>query len=321
MRDAFISQLTRHAEVDPRINLVVGDIGFGVVEEFAERFPMQFLNAGVAEQSMVGISAGMAAAGKQVFLYSIANFPTLRCLEQIRNDVCYHQLNVTVVSVGAGLAYGPLGYSHHAIEDISVLRALNGLTIYSPADAHEVRASVDQICKEQGPTYLRLGKNGEQLLHKIPLESNAMNSGAPLHLRTGNDLTLVATGAIADVALDVSVELLNKHGLSIRVLTLPRIKPLNFQALTLASAGTSAIVTLEEHVTAGGFGSAVLEAAAAAGVRTPILPIGIGNEAHRVVGSQDFLRLKSGLSVEKLVTRINEFYSQCQRGTSHKSSH
>ena len=139
--------------------------GFGVVADFGETYPRQFLNCGVAEQSMVGIAAGMASAGRRPFVYSIANFPTLRPLEQIRNDVCYHGLGVTIVSVGAGLAYGSLGYTHHAVEDISILRSLPGMRVYSPADAFECRAAVDEILATPGPAYLRLGKNKEPLMH------------------------------------------------------------------------------------------------------------------------------------------------------------
>ncbi len=168
MRDAFVKKLTEKAADDPSIMLLVGDLGFGVVADFGETYPRQFLNCGVAEQSMVGIAAGMAAAGRRPFVYSIANFPTLRPLEQIRNDVCYHGLGVTIVSVGAGLAYGSLGYTHHAVEDISILRSLPGMRVFSPADAIECRAAVDEILATPGPAYLRLGKNKEPLMHEAP---------------------------------------------------------------------------------------------------------------------------------------------------------
>ena len=139
MRNSFIEELSKIALTDDKVFLIVGDLGFGVVEGFEEKYPDQFLNAGVAEQNMMGMAAGLASAGYKVFVYSIGNFPTFRCLEQIRNDVCYHSLNVTIVSIGAGLSYGPLGYSHHAIDDIGVMRALPGMTIYNPADPIETK--------------------------------------------------------------------------------------------------------------------------------------------------------------------------------------
>ena len=304
MRDAFITRLAQRASENSRINLVVGDLGFGVVTDFAEAYPLQFLNAGVAEQSMIGIAAGMAAAGRKVFVYSIANFPTMRCLEQIRNDVCYHGLDVTIVSVGAGLAYGTLGYSHHAVEDIAVMRAFPGLTIYSPCDPLEVTAAVDAICETSGPTYLRLGKNREPVLHAAPPD---VASGAPLLLRDGTDLTLFVTGAIAAVGLEAASVLESDHGVSVRVLSVPRIKPLDTGALVAAAVGTHGIATLEEHSVVGGFGSAVLEAFAADGVRLPVLSLGLRDDVQSAVGSQEYLRNLAGLSVGEITERLLRF--------------
>jgi transketolase len=301
MRDAFIGRLARRASEDSSITLVVGDLGFGVVTEFAEAFPLQFLNAGVAEQSMIGVAAGMAAAGRKVFVYSIANFPTMRCLEQIRNDVCYHGLDVTIVSVGAGLAYGSLGYSHHAVEDIAVMRAFPGLTIYSPCDPLEAAAAVDAICLTSGPSYLRLGKNREPILHATEPD---LASGEPLLLRDGVDLTLFTVGAVAVVGLQVADTLEREHGMSVRVMSVPRIKPLNTADLVTAAAGTRAIATLEEHSIVGGFGSAVLESFAAARVRTPVLPLGLRDEAQSAVGSQAYLRDLGGLSAGAITDRL-----------------
>ena len=304
MRDAFITRLAQRASENSRINLVVGDLGFGVVTDFAEAYPLQFLNAGVAEQSMIGIAAGMAAAGRKVFVYSIANFPTMRCLEQIRNVVCYHGLDVTIVSVGAGLAYGTLGYSHHAVEDIAVMRAFPGLTIYSPCDPLEVTAAVDAICETSGPTYLRLGKNREPVLHAAPPD---VASGAPLLLRDGTDLTLFVTGAIAAVGLEAASVLESDHGVSVRVLSVPRIKPLDTGALVAAAVGTRGIATLEEHSVVGGFGSAVLEAFAADGVRLPVLSLGLRDDVQSAVGSQEYLRNLAGLSVGEITERLLRF--------------
>jgi transketolase len=161
MRTAFIKALTDLAETDNRIWLVTGDLGFSVLEEFASRFPDRYLNVGVAEQNMTGVAAGLAMSGKIVFTYSIANFPTLRCLEQVRNDVCYHNANVKIVAVGGGLAYGAQGYTHHAIEDLAILRALPNIRVIAPGDPAETRAAVMAIVNTPGPCYLRLGKAGE----------------------------------------------------------------------------------------------------------------------------------------------------------------
>src|SRR5437879_2689318 len=166
MRGAFFETLIQLAARDPNVFLVVGDLGFGVTEEFSRRFPRQFLNAGVAEQNMTGIAAGLALSGKTVFTYSIANFPILRCLEQVRNDVCYHHANVKVVAVGGGFAYGSLGATHHATEDLAIMRALPAMTVVAPGDPEEAMAATEAVAAHDGPCYLRLGRPGERKVHK-----------------------------------------------------------------------------------------------------------------------------------------------------------
>ena len=159
MRDTFIEQLTKIARNDPNVLLLTGDLGFGVFENFRKEYPKQFLNVGVAEQNMSMIAAGLALKGKRVFTYSIGNFPTLRCLEQIRNDICYHDLNVTIVSIGGGFSYGALGMSHHATEDLSIMRALPNITCVAPSSLEETKDATFQLYKKKGPSYLRLDKS------------------------------------------------------------------------------------------------------------------------------------------------------------------
>jgi transketolase len=303
MRDAFVRKLTEKAAEDPSIMLLVGDLGFGVVADFGEAYPRQFLNCGVAEQSMVGVAAGMASAGRRPFVYSIANFPTVRPLEQIRNDVCYHGLGVTIVSVGAGLAYGSLGYTHHAVEDISILRSLPGMRVYSPADAMECRAAVDEILADPSPAYLRLGKNKEPLMHEAPPD---LSHGEPVVVREGTDVTVLVAGPVIVQAIEVA-DLLAEDGLSVRVVSCPVIKPLNAEAVRAAAEGTVGIVTLEEHTIMGGFGSAVLEAFAVRGWRTAILPLGLDDAATHIIGSQEWLRERAGLSTPYVRKRVAEF--------------
>jgi transketolase len=303
MRDAFIARLSEHALTDSRINLLVGDLGFGVVAKFGEQLPNQFLNAGIAEQSMVGLAAGMAMAGKKPFVYSIANFPTLRPLEQIRNDVCYHDLDVTIVSVGAGLAYGSLGYTHHAVEDIAIMRALPGMQVFSPCDAMEVSAAVDVIVSTPGPKYIRLGKNREPIIHPSPPN---VRGGAPILLREGTDVTVFVTGAIVVQALEVR-EALAAQGVSVRIFSVPVIKPLNAQALLDAAEGTRGIVTLEEHSIRGGFGSAVLEDFAVNSWRIPILPLALADASTSIIGSQEYLRERAGLATRDVMLHISNF--------------
>ena len=303
MRDAFVKKLNEKAADDPNIMLLVGDLGFGVVADFGDTYPKQFLNCGVAEQSMVGIAAGMAASGRRPFVYSIANFPTLRPLEQIRNDICYHGLSVTIVSVGAGLAYGSLGYTHHAVEDISILRSLPGMRVFSPADALECNAAVDEILATPGPAYLRLGKNREPLVN--PTQPD-LSRGEPILIRDGSDVTLIAAGPIITQALEVA-ELLAPTGVSVRVVSCPVIKPLNAEAIRSVAEGTVGIVTLEEHTILGGFGSAVLEGFAVRGWRTPILPLGLEDAATHIMGSQEWIRERAGLATPYVQQRVATF--------------
>ncbi len=203
MRNAFIETLHDEAAKRGDIFLVVGDLGFSVIEQFAKDYPDRYLNAGIAEQNMTGIAAGLARCDYNVFTYSIANFPTLRCLEQIRNDVCYHRANVKVVSVGAGLAYGSLGYSHHAVQDLACLRGMGGMLMATPCDPHETRAIVRFLCSYDGPAYLRLGKAGEAVLHSGPL---VVQPPSFPRLCDGDGVAILACGSVASIALQAAPE-------------------------------------------------------------------------------------------------------------------
>ena len=166
MRDTFVRTLITLAKNNPNIELFTGDLGFGVLKPFWEQLPDQFVNAGIAEQNMTAAAAGAAGEGKIVFTYSIGNFPTLRCLEQIRNDCAYHDANVKIVCVGGGFVYGSLGMSHQATEDIAVMRALPNVAVLCPGDPAEAEAATKAIAEYPGTCYLRLGRGGEKRIHK-----------------------------------------------------------------------------------------------------------------------------------------------------------
>src|SRR5215470_11967986 len=215
MRGAFFESLLSLAEQDPRTHLLVGDLGFAVTDAFRKRFPGRFLNVGVAEQNLTGVAAGMALSGKIVFTYSIANFPVLRCLEQIRNDVCYHHANVKVVAVGGGLAYGSLGVSHHATEDLAVMRSLPGMVVVAPGDPIETDLATAAVAAHSGPCYLRLGRAGEAKVHQDGIH---FELGKAVEVRDGEDLTIVSTGGMLQTAVRVA-DLLKIQGLNARVLS------------------------------------------------------------------------------------------------------
>lgn len=301
MRNSFIRTLMELADTDPRIFLITGDLGYSVLEPFALKHPDRFLNAGVAEQNMTGIAAGLSMTGRIAVTYSIGNFPILRCLEQVRNDACYHRLDVKIVSVGGGLAYGPLGYTHHCVEDLAILRALPGMTVFAPGDPVEVALCTRAMIERKGPCYLRLGKAGEPVLHA---QAPSLDIGSPLKLRTGKDILLLSTGGSLALASGVS-DLLSQHGVQAAVWSCPTVKPLAEAPLTQAAKTYSAIFTVEEHRAAGGFGSAVAEILCDAGCVPPVFGrFALGDDGFEEVGSQSHLCAKAGLEPAAMAQRI-----------------
>jgi transketolase len=301
VRDTFIQTLEDLAARDPRVFLVTGDLGFGVLTGFAERRPRQFLNVGVAEQNMTGVATGLALEGRIVFTYSIANFPILRPLEFIRNDAAYHDANVNVVAIGGGFSYGPLGISHHATEDLAILRALPGLTVVAPCDDWEVAEAVPALAAAPGTTYLRLDKSSAGNTRR-PGERFVL--GKARQLRDGPDLTLAVTGGILGVVLR-AVEELSGLGISCRVLSVHTVKPLDVDALAAAARETGGIVTVEEHTVDGGLGGTVAESLLEIGAAPKLFyRIGLRDGFSSVVGSQDYLRTVYGMDAPAIVARV-----------------
>jgi transketolase len=287
MRDTFIKALEALAERDPRTFLITGDLGFGVLDRFAKRFPRQFLNAGVAEQNMTGVATGLALEGRVVFTYSIANFPTLRPLEQIRNDAAYHGANVNIVAIGGGFSYGALGISHHATEDIAILRALPGVTVVAPGDDWEAECAVTALAATPGTTYLRLDKSSAGWTRR---EGEEFVLGKARRLREGTDCTFVVSGGILGVVLDAADRLADE-GIHCRVLSMHTVKPMDEQALYEAARETGGVISVEEHSIVGGLGGAIAEALLEAGVVPRVFRrIGLRAGFSSVVGSQSHLR-------------------------------
>jgi transketolase len=301
VRGAFFQTLVELAECDDRIYLLVADIGFGVVEPFARKFPERFLNVGVAEQNLTGIAAGIAVTGKIVFTYSIANFPILRCFEQIRNDVCYHKANVKIVSVGGGYSYGPLGMTHHATEDIAVLRALPEMAVVAPGDPVEVRGATRAIAAHDGPCYLRLGRAGEPTIHDSAVK---FQLGKAIQVRDGDAITIISTGALLQNAVQAA-DKLAARGIHARVLSMHTVKPLDEDAVLAAARETRAVVTLEEHSIIGGLGGAVAECLAESGISVPFKRIGLPSAFSSHIGSQEYLRSQSNLSPDGILNALD----------------
>lgn len=294
MRTAFINELILQSRANPEVFLIVGDLGYSVVEPFANEFPDRYLNAGVAEQNMATVAAGLASEGYHVFIYSIANFPTLRCLEQIRNDISYHNLPVTVVAVGGGVSYGNLGYSHHAIQDIAILRTLPNMSVFSPADPDEAVGCVRLALQGGSPSYLRLGKAGEAKLHD-PCDL----THGPLLVRGGNaPLAFAATGAVLKSAI-AAAGVLSARGIETPVYSCPVLSG-EFAGQFDRLWKHKRIIAVEEHGVAGGFGS-LLKETAPIGIEIHICAIPQANSA--LVGGQDCLWRLAGLDAESLANR------------------
>jgi len=292
VRDSFIKALTALAKKNSRIFLVTGDLGFRVFDEFAAALPSQFLNAGVAEQNMTGMAAGLAMEGRIVFTYSIGNFPVLRPMEQIRNDICYHRANVIIVSVGGGLSYGSLGVSHHATEDLSVMRAMPHMRVVVPGTSWEAGEAVESLAYGGGPAYLRLDKSSmpEPFGAEMPFEL-----GKSRQIREGTDVTLIATVCILTEAV-AAAEALACDGISSRVLSMHTVKPLDRQAVLSAALETGGIVTVEEHSVDGGLGGAVAEVCLESGIVPEFFyRIGMRDGFSSRVGSQAYLRSCYGM--------------------------
>lgn len=293
MRNAFFNAVFSLAREDERIVLMTGDLGYRIVEGFMAERPKQFLNAGIAEQNMISMATGMALEGKIVFAYSIANFPTLRCLEQVRNDVCYHGARVAIFCSGGGFTYGSMGVTHHVTEDLAVTRAMPGLTVIAPGDPIEAGCVPAAIVAHDGPFYVRLGKAGEPNIHAGPID---FRLGKAITVRAGDDVSLIATGSMLLVATRAA-DRLKACGINARVLSMHTVKPLDLESVEAAAAETKAILTLEEHSIIGGLGSAVAEHLAERPGPTPRFKrLGVPSAFASEIGSQEHLLAHFGLT-------------------------
>jgi transketolase len=286
MRDTFVRTLLEIALIDPNVHIITGDLGFGVLKPFWESLPNQITNVGIAEQNMTGFATGMALEGKVVFTYSIGNFPTLRTLEQIRNDAAYHNANVKIVCVGGGFVYGSLGMSHHATEDIAIMRALPNVKVFAPGDLVEAELVTRKIYEDKGVCYLRLGRGGEKKIHN---SNPRLEIGKAIKIFDGKNVAIFSTGAIFDEVID-SVAMLKEKGIFPTVYTFPTIKPIDIEIIKQCAKTHKIIVTVEEHNRSGGFYSAVSEILVGLKTDCQLLSISINDMYSSIVGDQKYLR-------------------------------
>lgn len=283
MRNRFIEKLVIEAEKDDSIILIVGDLGFNVIEPFSEKFPDRFFNAGICEQSMASMAAGMASEGHKVLIYSIANFPTFRCAEQIRNDICYHNLDVTIVSVGGGLAYGNLGYSHHAIQDYGLMRLFPEISILSPGDPIEVDKLFTFILNDSSPKYLRLRKAGEK---NYSNKNSNISAGKWSKIKPGNSIFLT-TGYGLEIAQRLIKE--NQKFSDFGIYTCPIWGPKYNKLQEDQINQFDVVISVEDHMKDCGFGSWLNESCQSNNVKNKLYNSYLDKSVIGKVGSEDYL--------------------------------
>ena len=297
MRNAFADEILKLALADERIVVLSGDIGNRLFDKFKAAMLTRFYNCGVAEANMISLAAGLASSGLRPICYTITPFVTTRCLEQIKLDVCYHKMPVTIVGTGSGLSYASLGSTHHSFEDLAIMRSLPEMNVLAPADASELRAALRWAFAQKQPAYLRIGKKGEPVL----TEDAAFTAGRWQRLRTGSDVTLLACGTILGEVL-AAADLLAKDDIQAAVWNCASVKPLDFD--TLSNLNPAPVFAIEEHSVLGGFGSAVSEFLSAQISPPRLIRLGIPDEFLHDCGEQEEARVHCGLDAASLARRI-----------------
>ena len=303
MRNAFADELINLASSDERVILLIGDIGNHMFDDFQEKFPTRFINCGIAEANMVSMAAGLAICGMRPFIYTFTAFDTARCFEQIRVDLCYQNLPVVIIGLGGGLTYAPLGPTHYICEDISIMRSLPNMTVLCPGDAVEVRCSLRESLNQRGPTYIRIGKKNEPVVHKGRVD---FHIGKAITCKKGNEVCIITTGTILPNALKAS-ELLERKKISVQVVHFPTVKPLDLTALSTIFSHFDLVITLEEHSLIGGLGSAIAEWYVDNSERSvKLLRLGTRDEFLYTTISHNEARDYYGLSPEKISESIEK---------------
>lgn len=305
MRNTIVNAIHEEAKKNKSIFFLTADLGYSVIDDFKNELPEQCLNLGISEQNVIGVAAGLALAGKKVFVYSIVPFVTTRCLDQIKMDICYQDLDVTIVGIGGGMAYGTHGYSHYGLEQLAQMKAFPNMKIICPADAVETREIMKQVFKTNGPTYIHLNRGGEKDLD-VPAGDIMLGQGRVL--KKGLDATLYTIGNLADTALKAAIDLQN-HGIDLEVVHFNTLKPIDEDLIIRTAKGKKMIFSLEEQFIDGGFGSSVADVCAKNAFGIPLHKFGVENYLP-IMGNQEFLRDKAGISPNQIVSRIRSLWKK-----------
>lgn len=307
MREACLEEVYRLAKTDPRIVFIGSDLGVGTLSKFKEEMPDRFYMEGISEAHVVGMAAGLALEGMIVYVNTISTFITRRCFEQIAVDVCLHDLNVRLIGNGGGMVYAPLGPTHLAIEDISILRALPNMTVTAVADADEMRRMMPQTVDHRGPIYIRLAKGYDPI---VTNDSVPFRLGKALAMRGGGDVLLVTTGITLGAAQDAAKKLADR-GIEAAILHMPTVKPLDTEALLSAATRVRAIVAVEENTIVGGLGSAVAEVIAESGLPAKgFKRLGIPDVFPDHYGSQANLMDHYRINAEEIVSTVGKLLAR-----------
>lgn len=302
MRNAFINTLHYLARIDKRIFLLTADVGFSLFDKFREEFPDRYLNIGVAEANMINVAAGLSMSKKIVYVYSMAHFITTRCYEQIRLNLSYQNTNVRLVGSGGGLTYGSAGATHHAIEDISIMRSLPNMCIICPGDPIETKYAVEASLKHEGPVYIRVGKNNPPI-HKNSID---FQIGKGIILKKGRDLNILTTGNMLGISNIVAAKL-KEDGIDTGVISIHTVKPLDIDLVKDLAYCGKPIFTVEEHSIIGGLGSAVSEVLAELDCNVPFKRIGLPDEFSHIVGNQNYQQMKFGIDADGVYKKIRTY--------------
>jgi len=305
MRNIFIEELERSCGPGKNIFLMTGDLGFKLFDRFRKKFPGRFLNVGIAEPNMIGIAAGLGLSGKKVYCYSMIPFLITRCLEHIKIDICYNKANVRLVGAGCGFTYGVEGVTHHAMEDLAIMRPIPNMTIVAPGDPAEVSACVKASVKYEGPMFIRLGKNCPPAVYSSTKIDFKIGKGTTV-LKNGNDVCILAAGSMLYNA-KLASEALCKKGFGVTLISMHTIKPLDKMLIEECAGKFDYMVSVEEHSIIGGLGSAIAEVLSEISYKGAFKRIGIPDEFNHYVGKMDYLHEKYGLTAEKISEKIINF--------------
>lgn len=303
MKKHFANIISSVCDSNPNVYVFSGDLGYGVFDDFITNHPDKFYNTGISEQNMTLVASGMALEGKTVFTYSIANFPTARCFEQIRNNVCYHKANVKIVAIGAGFVYGSMGMTHHATEDLSFMRSLPEMTMFSPCDLFELEKCVEMALDINGPCYLRIGN-----LEINDVTNTKIEFGKPRLLKKNQKNTskvaIITTGSICSQALE-AYTMLDEIGVCCDVYSMPVIKPIDSKSMIDLAKGYEYLFTLEENNIMGGLGGAIAEIICEHRNMPPLCRIGLNDIFSSDVGNAAYLRNKYNIDAKAVFNIIN----------------